>query len=187
MTSFLGSIQATDESLVAGFFQRSVGEWRSDRRYYTLPDGEPKELVSQITIRFLEQGCAELRRLADLHQLDDPAIMVCGAEVSWDSSESVSGKKQSSGSTLFGVKGNLLYRDRGFATTQPVTASFYCPNPDTLCLKTEYKGSVFEEELKLIGQQYRTRQTIISRASEQIMIGQYLEKRLVSATHTESL
>jgi hypothetical protein len=47
-----------------------------------------------------------------------------------------------------------------------------------MCLKTEYGGSVFTEELKLIGQQYRTRQTIISRAQEEIMIGQYLEKRL---------
>jgi hypothetical protein len=37
---------------------------------------------------------------------------------------------------------------------------------------------VFEEELKLIGENYRTRQTIISRAGEQQMIGQYLEKRL---------
>ncbi|MGV2387698.1 MAG UNVERIFIED_CONTAM: phycobiliprotein lyase [Microcystis novacekii LVE1205-3] len=36
------------------------------------------------------------------------------------------------------------------------------PNPSTLCLRTEYAGSVFEEEIKLIGQQYRTRQTIIS-------------------------
>ncbi|MEH2096143.1 phycobiliprotein lyase, partial [Nostoc sp.] len=41
-------------------------------------------------------------------------------------------------------------------------------------------GSVFEEELKLIGSKYRTRQTIISRAGEQLMIGQYLEKRVES-------
>jgi len=37
---------------------------------------------------------------------------------------------------------------------------------------------VFEEELKLIGREYRTRQTIISCAGEQQMIGQYLEKRI---------
>jgi hypothetical protein len=39
---------------------------------------------------------------------------------------------------------------------------------------------VFEEEIKLIGEKYRTRQTIISRAGEQQMIGQYLEKRIAS-------
>jgi len=105
-------------------------------------------------------------------------VLTCGACVSWKSSDSVTGKKQSEDSTLFGALGDILYRDRGFATSKPVTAHFYFPNPETLCLRTEYKGSVFEEELKLVGEHYRTRQTIISRAGEQQMIGQYLEKRL---------
>jgi hypothetical protein len=48
----------------------------------------------------------------------------------------------------------------------------------TMCLRTEYSGNVFEEEIKLIGTQYRTRQTIISRAGEEVMIGQYLETRI---------
>jgi CpeS-like protein len=167
----------TGEALIGLFFQRSAGQWRSERRYYTLPDGDAKEMVSLISIRYLKQGAPELVKLAQLHQLADENCLVCGAEVLWDSADSVSGKKQSSGSTLFGAMGTVLYRDRGFATTQPVTADFTFTNPDTLCLRTEYKGSVFEEELKLIGTQYRTRQTIISRAGEQQMIGQYLEKR----------
>jgi CpeS-like protein len=170
--------QATNDSLIAEFFQRSAGNWRSDRRYYTLPDGETKETVSLISIRFLAQGCSELQKLAQMHQLESDTLMSCGAEVSWNSADSVSGKKQSQGNTLFGAGGEVLYRDRGFATPNPVTAQFYFSNPETLCLRTEYKGSVFEEELKLIGQQYRTRQTIISRAGEQQMIGQYLEKRI---------
>jgi hypothetical protein len=172
------STTATDESLINQFFSRSVGQWRSDRRYYTLPDGETKEMVSIITIRFLEQGCDELSHLAGLHELSAPQIMTCGAEVTWNSKDSVSGKKQSKGLTLFGARGSVLYRDRGFATPKPVTADFYFSNPETLCLRTEYRGSVFEEELKLVGQHYRTRQTIISREGEQQMIGQYLEKRL---------
>jgi hypothetical protein len=44
-------------------------------------------------------------------------------------------------------------------------------------LKTEYNDSCFEEEIKLIGQRYRTRQTVIRRAGEELMIGQYLETR----------
>ncbi len=169
--------QITGESKIAEFFQRSEGKWRSERRYYTLPDGDTKEMVSQIQVRFLSQGESELLHLAGLHAMDDANLLTCGAEVTWDSVESVSGKKQSKGSTLFGAFGDVLYRDRGFATPKPVTAQFYFPNPDTLCLKTEYKGSSFEEEIKLIGQLYRTRQTIITREGEQQMIGQYLEKR----------
>lgn len=175
MTSFLTI--ATDEQRIAVFFQRSTGEWRSERRYYTLPDGDAKEMVSIITVRFLPAGSPELQHLAQLHNLSEDA-MACGAEVSWDSANSVSGRQESKGSTLFGAIGNILYRDRGFATSKPVTATYYFSNADTMSLRTEYKGSVFEEELKLIGQQYRTRQTIISRAGEEQMIGQYLEKRL---------
>jgi hypothetical protein len=167
-----------DTARVAQFFQRSAGQWRSDRRYYTLPDGATKEMTSLITIRFLPQGCDELRHLAQLHGLTNETLMTCGTEVKWDSEDSVSGQKQSQGSTLFGVDGGLMYRDRGFATTKPITAAYTLANPETLALRTEYKGSVFEEEVKLVGQQYRTRQTIISRAGEQQMIGQYLEKRI---------
>lgn len=195
MTSQLKVTQAAEEALIAAFFQQSAGLWRSERRYYTLPNGGTKEMISLITIRFLEQGCTELQQLAQLHKLDSSNALACGAEVAWESTD-ISGheenaqsslsdspaiprtQKQSKGLTLFGVWGKTLYRDRGFATSKPVTAQYYFPNPQTMCLRTEYNGSVFEEELKLIGNNYRTRQTIISRAGEQLMIGQYLEKRI---------
>ncbi|ARV61364.1 phycobiliprotein lyase [Nostocales cyanobacterium HT-58-2] len=178
MTSQIKLTETTDESLLAEFFQESVGQWRSERRYYTLPDGETKEMVSIITIQFLTQGCDQLTKLAQMHGLPDTVSLICGAEVTWESENSVTGRKESQGSTLFGALGNTLYRDRGFATTKPITAQYHFPNSKTLCLRTEYNGSVFEEELKLIGSKYRTRQSIISRAGEQLMIGQYLEKRI---------
>jgi hypothetical protein len=113
-----------------------------------------------------------------MHDLPTSVSLLCGAEVIWQSTDVLKDRKESQGSTLFGALGNILYRDRGFATSKPVTAKYYFSNPKTLCLRTEYNGSVFEEELKLIGSRYRTRQTIISRAGEQLMIGQYLEKRI---------
>ncbi|MBR8837399.1 MAG: phycobiliprotein lyase [Stigonema ocellatum SAG 48.90 = DSM 106950] len=178
MTLQIKLAQTSEESLLAEFFQESVGKWHSERRYYTLPDGETKEMVSTITCRFLEAGCDELQKLAQIHGLPEAVILTCGAEVIWESTDSVTGRKQSKGSTLFGALGNVLYRDRGFATAKPVTAQYHFPNPKTLCLRTEYNDSVFEEELKFIGSKYRTRQSIISRAGEQLMIGQYLEKRI---------
>lgn len=178
MTSRLPIAQTLEESLIAAFFRKSEGRWRSERRYYTLPDGKTKEVVSLITIRFLEQGCDELLELQRLHNLPAHLSLSCGALVSWHSSDAETGRQESEDSTVFGALGDILYRDRGFATTKPVTAQFCFTNPQTLCLRTEYKGSVFEEELKLVGDKYRTRQTIISRAGEQKMIGQYLEKRL---------
>ncbi len=178
MRSALPFAMTSAESVIASIFQRSAGQWRSERRYYTLTDGTAKEMISAITVRFLAQGCAELQELASLHHLAEAKAMTCGAMITWNSEEAISGRPQSKGETRFGVLGSILYRDRGFATSQPITASFDCPNADTLCLRTEYNGSVFEEELKLVGQKYRTRQTIISRAGEEQMIGQYLETRI---------
>lgn len=178
MTPLANLTQTSGESLITEFFRQSEGRWRSERRYYTLPEGNTQEMVSLIEIEFLPQGHDALQDLAQRHELPADQVLVCGAKVIWESTNSVSDRTQSKGSTIFGVRGEILYRDRGFATPKPVTAQFQFTNPHTLCLRTEYSGSVFEEELKLVGQKYRTRQTIISRAGEQQMIGQYLEKRL---------
>jgi hypothetical protein len=177
--TFITTPQLSLESLITDFFHRTEGSWNSQRRYYTLTnDIETQEVVSVIKIRFLTQGSAELVNLAKLHQLEDQNSLICGTKVTWESHYTQPVRKPSVGATIFGVLGDLLYRDRGFATSKPVTAKFSCPNADTLILKTEYNGSAFEEEIKLIGEQYRTRQTIISRAGQEQMIGQYLEKRL---------
>lgn len=178
MTALIQPNQLNTASQLADYFRRSVGNWYSERRYYTLPEGETQEVASEITIEFLEPGCPELLMIAKLHQLDDPTILTCGSKVYWKSSNSVSGKKLSKGSTVFGVSGTLLYRDKGFMTPKPIVAQYDMLDANTLCLRTEYNGSVFEEELKLVGQRYRTRQTIISLSGEQTMIGQYLEKRI---------
>jgi hypothetical protein len=171
-------LRATDD-LIAQFFQKSAGQWVSERRYYTLPDGKTQEMMSDIHVCFLKQGCTELQELEVLHGLE-PNVLTCGAKVSWNSQNSILGKQMSEGTTLFGVLDGVMYRDRGFATSKPVTASLAFTNADTMCLRTEYNGSIFEEEVRLIGDRYRTRQTVISRAGEQQMIGQYLEKRVAA-------
>lgn len=171
--------QLSPEKLAFDFFQQSEGQWKSQRRYYTLEqDVEPEEVVSSIVVRFLDRGSPELIELAKLHQLQDETALICGTEVTWESNYTRQARKPSKGSTVFGIADGVLYRDRGFATTKPVKAIYSFTNPQTLCLRTEYAGSVFEEEIKLIGTQYRTRQTIISRAGQEHTIGQYLEKRM---------
>lgn len=177
--SHLASTAVADE-LIIQFFQRSEGNWLSERRYYTLPEGETKSLISSIKVQFLPQGSDDLIELARLHDLGNETALITGSRVYWQSQDAKSGRTQSEGETVFGALGATLYRDRGFATSKPVTAAFQFIDPDTLHLRTEYGKSVFEEELKLIGHRYRTRQTIISRAGEHQMIGQYLEKRIDS-------
>lgn len=166
------------DKVVEEFFQKSTGNWRSQRRYYTLKSGDVQEVVSLLTIQFLEQGCDELSELARAHALTDPAQLTSGVFLTWESNYVGPSPRQTSGSTVFGVEGDRLYRDRGFSTKQPIIAQFYMRDAGTMCLRTEYSGNVFEEEVRLVGSQYRTRQTIISRAGEEQMIGQYLETRI---------
>jgi len=171
-------VQLSLDALVQTFFQRSEGNWRSQRRYYTLNDGETQEVVSLLTVQFLERGCEDLRQLAHLHELTDETMLTCGVLTTWESNYVGPSPRQTTGSTIFGVEGTQLYRDRGFSTNKPIIAQFSMRDAETMRLHTEYSNNVFEEEIRLIGTQYRTRQTIISRAGEEQMIGQYLEKRI---------
>ncbi|NEQ48751.1 MAG: phycobiliprotein lyase [Leptolyngbya sp. SIO3F4] len=163
------------ETLATRFFEQSVGQWISQRRYYTLKNGEAQEVVSNLSIEFLDGNHPELLALAEMHNLE--LAMVCGVKSSWESNYISPSRKQATGSTIFGIHGNVLYRDRGFATTKPVTATYQLRDLNTMQLHTEYGGSAFDEELKLVGDNHRTRQTIISRAGQEIMVGQYLETR----------
>jgi len=171
------SLSTSVDQLVNQFFQASHGQWRSQRRYYTLKNNHTEEVTSYLTVRYLEAGCPELQELEAMHELPEEMKLCCGTEVTWESHYDSPSRKPSTGSTLFGALDGLLYRDRGFATPKPIVARFEFRDEFTMRLFTEYNQSSFEEEVKLVGQQYRTRQTIISRAGEEQMIGQYLEKR----------
>ncbi|MEL6552144.1 MAG: phycobiliprotein lyase [Cyanobacteria bacterium J06621_11] len=176
LVNLIGHEASEIEAQAIAFFQHSAGDWQSRRRYYTLANDETQEVVSDISIQFLPAGHEELLTLGERHELDFP--MICGAKVTWESTYLSPSRKPSVGSTVFGIKEDVMYRDRGFATPKPVTAQYKFKDTKTMTLRTEYNGSAFEEELKLIGDNYRTRQTIISRAGEEIMVGQYLEKRM---------
>lgn len=163
-------------TLAACFFERSVGNWTSQRRYYTLKSGDTQEVTSHLSIEFLESGHPTLATLEAAHGLEQS--LVCGIQFAWESNYTRPSGKQSTGSTAFGIRDNVLYRDRGFATPKPVVATYQMRDRNTMQLHTEYSGSIFNEELKLVGSNYRTRQTIMSRAGQEIMIGQYLEARV---------
>lgn len=177
MAKLQPTLTPSRDELAIAFFQASAGQWRSQRRYYTLKSNETEEVTSYLTIRYLEAGGPELQALAQLHDLPSTMQLSCGTEVTWESHYDSPSRKPATGSTQFGTLDGLLYRDRGFATPKPIVARFEFRDDITMRLFTEYNKSSFEEEIKLVGEQYRTRQTIISRAGEEQMIGQYLEKR----------
>jgi len=172
--------QPTVGELAKQFFARSAGVWQSQRRYYTLKTNEPQECVSHVMIEFLPQGHALLVQLAQLHHLPTPVQLLAGGYITWENHYLKATRQPATGETVIGVLGSTLYRDRGFSTHQPVTADLSFINPDTMRLVTHYGKSSFEEEIKFVGEKYRTRQTIATREGEEVLIGQYLETRLLS-------
>jgi hypothetical protein len=171
--------QTSVEQSVEQFLRQSAGKWHSQRRYYTLNSNNNPilEATSKIEVVFLDGDRPELQELAQLHRLTEDQPFSCGSKVTWHSTYTNANRQSLIGETLFGIKGNALYRDRGFSNAQPVVANFEMPSPQLLRLYSAYDGASFEEEIKLIGQAYRTRQTIITKAGREVMIGQYLETR----------
>lgn len=176
-----GVVRDSISHLVCRFFERSAGRWISQRRYYTLNVHEPQEVESSIEIDFLCADHPDLAVLATVHGLPAGALRA-GTNIRWESRYLTATRKPATGSTTIGVgDGDLIYRDRGFSSPEPVTAAVSFVNPNTMHLVTTYGNSVFEEEIKLVGEKYRTRQTIATRAGEEVLIGQYLETRVLNS------
>ena len=173
--------QHSVSDLVCQFFERSAGRWTSQRRYYTLNVYEPQEVESVIEIELLAAGHPDLVKLAAAHNLPAGTLR-SGTNIRWESSYLKVTRKPTVGMTTIAVgDGNSIYRDRGFSSPEPVAAVANFVNPETMRLVTAYGDSVFEEEIKLIGDKHRTRQTIATRAGREVLVGQYLETRIVDA------
>ncbi|WP_255447933.1 phycobiliprotein lyase [Picosynechococcus sp. PCC 11901] len=173
------NLLATSPSASTAFFQRSAGRWHSQRRYYTLnSDQEPLEAISEIEVVFLPAEHPHLKPLAIAHKLSPDQAFQCGAKVTWESTYTNVQRKPLKGETIFGIRDQFMYRDRGFSTTAPIVAEFELIQPHVMRLQTAYDGASFEEEIKFVGDKHRTRQTITSRAGQELMIAQYLETRL---------
>lgn len=172
------NLLATSSNASTAFFQRSAGRWHSQRRYYTLnTTQEPLEAISELEVIFLPADHPDLMPLAIAHQLSSTQPFECGAKITWESTYTNGQRKPLRGETIFGIRGQFMYRDRGFSTTKPIIATFELVQPEVMRLQTAYDGSSFEEEIKFVGGQHRTRQTITTRAGQELMIAQYLETR----------
>jgi hypothetical protein len=169
-------IAKLEESFIKNFLQESEGKWCSERRYYALPNGKIKDVKKTVTMRFVDQGSPELIELAQLHKLDENFPITCGSYVEWSNIDLDTGDEGAKRWTVLGTLGTTMYFGRNFPVPRLVVAQYCFRDAKTIYLWTEENGSLFEEELKLIGKNYRTRQTIISRGGEQNMIAQYIEK-----------
>lgn len=149
------------------WFDRCVGSWTSHRRY--LYNTANNGLVPQlITTRFVTTNTGTNKY-----------------EVAWtsdmiDSKGDVLKEELSSGTMRLELHGDLVVRDIGYYSSEPTTCHLELIDHDTVVFHTAYLNQKFREEIRLIGENIRLRQTVgWSEEGELTISGQYFEQRRV--------
>ena len=65
------------------FFQRSAGQWQSQRTTHHLPFRRAELGGSNITVEALDKSHEKIIAICELHEID-PALAVGGAYVAWN-------------------------------------------------------------------------------------------------------
>jgi CpeS-like protein len=145
-------------SKVKEWFERSAGEWISNRRYYYEASGKNQLVKSDLKV--------------EMKPSNDKEFIV---ELNWDSK----GDVESVGSMIceFDSNKNILYRNIGYMTADPTFSEVTMIDEDTILFKTEYDGMTFREEIRLIDKNVRLRQTLGWKRDTVFLAGQYYEKR----------
>lgn len=138
------------------WFYRTCGSWTSERRYLFAPKFKPVNMTTEFTISDTGRG--------GVYQVD------------W------TGQTQGQMILTLDASQKLLERSRDYfdkgqdGHTSRVTVI----DADTICLHTEYDGTRFREEIRLIeSDMFRLRQTVGYNLNngQLVLAGQYFESR----------
>jgi hypothetical protein len=152
------------------FFQRSAGDWRSQRTTHHLPFRRAESGGSEIHVEFLEAGDSKIIEICQMHDVD-PQTAIGGAFVSWDGSMAWDKEDENhEGTTVFALipdaadprKGKLL-RERGYAEIVPVAGEYAMDEEDGLVLITEYETMSIIERFWFANPNLRLRSSTVKR------------------------
>ena len=134
------------------FLERSCGSWSSQRRYLFAPKFQPANMVTNFTMK---------QTSSNVFQID------------WSG--------QTTGQMVLTLDGLHLHRSRDYFGDGANTSIIEVIDEDCLTMRTEYGGSRYREEVRLIeGDKYRLRQTVgfNLKSGALTLSGQYLETKL---------
>lgn len=152
------------------FFQRSAGQWRSQRTTHHLPFRRAESGGSDINVEFLNADDEKITAICQMHEVD-PATAIGGAFVSWDGSMAWDKENEDhKGTTVFALipdlddprKGKLL-RERGYAEIVPVAGQYHMDEEDGLVLITEYETMSIIERFWFVSPDLRLRSSTVKR------------------------
>lgn len=134
------------------FLRRTVGDWTSERRYLFAPKFKPVNLTTEFKFDELAYGVFQ---------------------VVWDG--------QTSGTMELTLDGDTLHRSRDYFGDGANSSKVEVVDHDCIVLRTEYDGTRFREEVRLIEADcFRLRQTVgyNLETGQLVLAGQYFETRI---------
>lgn len=143
------------------FMRRTEGKWVSQRRYLYPKTSSIENLSSDLVVRFEGEEGEEFRVI-----------------LSWKTLAVETGKLVSEGEMLTEAKDGKLYRNVGYLSDEPTICEVEMVDADCVVLSTSYCNMNFREEIRLVGEDIRLRQTLGMRGVEVFMVGQYYETRV---------
>lgn len=152
------------------FFQRSAGQWRSQRTTHHLPFRRAETGGSDINVESLAADHPKIVEICQMHEVE-PNLAIGGAFVSWDGSMAWDKEDENhEGTTVFALipdpenprKGKLL-RERGYAEIVPVAGLYEMDREDGLILITEYETMSIIERFWFVNPNLRLRTSTVKR------------------------
>ena len=134
------------------FLRRTCGSWTSERRYLFAPKFKPVNMTTKFSITELT---------GDVFQ------------VVWEGN--------TSGTMELTLDGNTLHRSRDYFGEGANSSAIEVIDQDCIVLRTEYDGTRFREEVRLIEEDmFRLRQTVgyNVETGQLALCGQYWETRI---------
>lgn len=135
---------------VEQFFERSLGEWRSQRSSHNLAWTQFEQVTSEIVIRKLENTDDEVAKLCQANGVDEADIMM-SVKMSWEG-ESDWDEETSEGESVLcvikdGARHGRLLRSIGYAETIPAVGNWEMTEDGVFVLDTTYDAAAAEERI----------------------------------------
>jgi hypothetical protein len=180
---------------VVDFFERSAGQWQSQRTTHHLAFRRAEVGDSAISVIALAATDPEVQELCQFHEVD-PSLAVCGSRVTWQGTmgwdrDSEGGHE---GKTVFAIvpdaddprRGRLL-RERGYAEIVPVVGRYALDAEGGLNLITEYETMSSIERFWFVNPNLRLRTSTVKRFGGFSTASFCSEARLSISSETENM
>ena len=152
------------------FFQKSAGNWRSQRTTHHLAFRRAEIGTSEILVEAHAAEHPKVVEICQLHEVD-PSRAIGGAFVRWESSMAWDKEDENhEGTTVFALipdadnhQQGMLLRERGYAEIVPIAGRYHLDEEEALVLVTDYETMTTIERFWFASPNLRLRTSTVQR------------------------